>query len=84
MTTRSARFSLRMDIATAAVKRGLPILITGAPAREPTAAGILFSYCLSQKELFKSRGIDRTLGGAKPADIPVEQPSKEGWTNSTS
>ena len=63
-------------IATAAVGRGLPIAITGGPARDPTAAGILCSYCPSQRELFSSAAncIDRILRGAKAADIPVEQP----------
>jgi putative ABC transport system substrate-binding protein len=63
-------------IATAAVGRRLPIAITGGPARDPTAAGILCSYCPSQKELFSSAAdcIDRILRGAKAADVPVEQP----------
>ena len=63
-------------IAAAAVGRGLPIAITGGPARDPTASGILCSYCPSQGELFRRAAdcVDRILRGAKPADIPVEQP----------
>jgi len=63
-------------IAAAAVGRGLPIAITGGPARDPTARGILCSYCASQKELFRHAAdcIDRLLRGARAADIPVQQP----------
>ena len=62
-------------IAAAAVGRGLPIAITGGPARDPTARGILCSYCASQKELFRHAAdcIDRIMRGARAADIPVEQ-----------
>ena len=62
-------------IAAAAVGRGLPIAITGGPARDPTARGILCSYCASQKELFRLAAdcIDRIMRGARAADIPVEQ-----------
>ena len=63
-------------IAAAAVERGLPIAITGGPARDPTASGILCSYCPSQRELYSRAAdcVDRILRGAKAADIPVEQP----------
>ena len=63
-------------IAAAAVGRGLPLAITGAPAREPTVRGILCSYCVNQEELFRRAvdALDRILRGAKAADIPVEQP----------
>ena len=63
-------------IAAAAIERGLPLAITGGPARDPTARGILCSYCANQAELFRRAAdcVDRILRGAKPADIPVEQP----------
>jgi putative ABC transport system substrate-binding protein len=63
-------------IAAAAVKRGLPLAITGGPGRDPTARGILCCYGASQEELFRRAAdcIDRILRGARPADIPVEQP----------
>lgn len=40
--------------------------------------GGLMSYSVDQKEQFRRAGelVDRILRGAKPADIPVEQPSK--------
>jgi putative ABC transport system substrate-binding protein len=63
-------------IAEAAVRRGLPLAITGGPGRDPTARGILCCYCANQEELFQRAAdcLDRILRGAKPADIPVEQP----------
>ena len=63
-------------IAAAAMGRGLPLAITGGPARDPTARGILCSYCANQGELFRRAAdcVDRILRGARPADIPVEQP----------
>jgi putative ABC transport system substrate-binding protein len=63
-------------IAEAAVARSLPIAITGGPGRELTAGGLLCSYTANQKELFRGAAecVDRILRGAKPADIPVEQP----------
>ena len=63
-------------IAAAAVGRGLPLAITGGPARDPIARGILCCYCPNQEELFRRAAdcLDRILRGAKPADIPVEQP----------
>jgi putative tryptophan/tyrosine transport system substrate-binding protein len=47
-------------------------------ARELVAAGGLMSYAASYEDLFR-RGaeyIDKILRGTKPADIPVEQPTK--------
>ncbi len=47
-------------------------------ARELVAAGGLMSYAASYEDLYR-RGaeyIDKILRGTKPADIPVEQPTK--------
>ena len=46
--------------------------------REFAEAGGLMSYGLSYRDYFKgvSRYVDRVLKGAKPADLPVEQPTR--------
>jgi putative tryptophan/tyrosine transport system substrate-binding protein len=47
-------------------------------ARELVAAGGLMSYAANYEDLFRrgAQYIDKILRGAKPADIPVEQPTK--------
>jgi putative ABC transport system substrate-binding protein len=58
-----------------AVQHQLPALYQ---LRENVEAGGLMSYGASQPELFR-RGalyVDKILKGAKPADLPVEQPMK--------
>jgi putative ABC transport system substrate-binding protein len=46
--------------------------------REYAEAGGLMSYGLSYRDYFKgvARYVDKVLRGAKPADLPVEQPTK--------
>ena len=46
--------------------------------RGPVAAGVLMSYAPSFSDLFRRAGvyIDKILKGAKPADLPVEQPTR--------
>jgi putative ABC transport system substrate-binding protein len=47
-------------------------------ARELVAAGGLMSYAANYEDIYR-RGaeyIDKILRGTKPADIPVEQPTK--------
>jgi putative ABC transport system substrate-binding protein len=46
--------------------------------REFAEAGGLMSYGLSYRAYYKgvSRYIDKVLKGAKPADLPVEQPTR--------
>ena len=63
-------------IADAAIKRRLPLANTGG--RYYTAAGSLFSYSVNNDEIFRMAAVyvDRILRGAKPAEMPIEQPTK--------
>jgi putative ABC transport system substrate-binding protein len=57
-----------------ALKHRLPLIGVNPFARE----GGLMSYSLRQSELFRRAAyyVDRILKGARPADLPVEQPTK--------
>jgi len=65
----------RVRINTLALAARLPTLHGD---REHVAAGGLMSYGTSFTDLFRRAGdlVDKVLHGAKPADIPVEQPTK--------
>jgi putative ABC transport system substrate-binding protein len=65
-------------IAAAAIRRRLPTLMSGGGGRWGAAAGLLCSYDVNMEELVR-RTADcavRILRGAKPADIPIEQPTR--------
>jgi len=70
-----AFLSSRGLIATAAARQGLP-LICGF--RELAEAGCLLSYAVPLRENWRHAAtfVDKILKGAKPADLPVEQPTK--------
>jgi ABC-type uncharacterized transport system substrate-binding protein len=65
----------RGHIAELAAKRRIPTMYE---AREYVLAGGLVSYAASLADQFSRAAmyIDRILKGAKPADLPVEQPTK--------
>jgi putative ABC transport system substrate-binding protein len=65
----------RAHIAQLAAKHRLP---TSASARSFPEAGGLMSYGASPSDLARRAAyfVDKILKGAKPADIPVEQPTK--------
>ena len=63
------------EIAELAVKNRLPVIYSG---RGLVEAGGLMSYGVSQADLDRRAAtyVDKILKGAKPADLPVEQPTK--------
>jgi len=65
----------RKEIAELAAKSRLPVTYH---RREYVEAGGLMSYGVSQPDLDRRAAIyvDKILKGAKPADLPVEQPTK--------
>src|SRR5215475_7407198 len=66
--------SQRPQIAELAVKSRLPVIYERA---EYVAVGGLMSYGVSETDLARRAAtyVDKILKGAKPADIPVEQPT---------
>ena len=68
-------FSNRVRINTLALAARLPTMLS---THEQVAAGGLMSYAANYPHLFRRAGdyLDKILRGAKPADIPVEQPTK--------
>ena len=68
-------FSFRKRIADLALKHRLPTVVG---SREYAEAGSLASYGTDFPALFRHAAgyVDKILKGAKPADLPVEQPTK--------
>jgi putative ABC transport system substrate-binding protein len=59
----------------AALKHGLPTTVSRLYVRE---LGALISYATDESEYYARAAafVDRILRGAKPAELPIEQPSK--------
>jgi hypothetical protein len=74
-TIAPACFGQRVRIAELAAKNRLPTL---AGFKEFAQAGGLMTYSASLPDLHRRAAIyvDKILKGAKPADLPVEQPTK--------
>ena len=68
-------FSQRTQIADLAVKNRLRVIF---PQSEYVEDGGLMSYAPNYTDLFRRAAtyVDKILKGAKPADLPVEQPTK--------
>ena len=68
-------FAERLRIAQLALTHRLPI---SSPNGEHTAAGHLMSFGPDQPSIFRRAAyyVDRMLKGTKPADLPVERPTK--------
>ena len=65
----------RALLMNAASKYALPTLATD---KEMVEAGVLVVFSISYAELYQRDAafVDRILRGAKPADLPIEQPTK--------
>jgi putative ABC transport system substrate-binding protein len=68
-------FTERRRIADLALKHRLPLIVG---AREYAEAGALASYGTDYVDLFGrvATYVDKILKGAKPADLPIEQPTR--------
>ena len=68
-------FAYRRQIADFAARNALPVMY---PSRAYVEAGGLVSYGLDVSELFRHSAsyVGRILRGAKPADLPIERPTK--------
>jgi len=68
-------FAFRAEIASAAIRNQLP---TVGPYPETTVAGGLASYGTTIEEGYRAAVgyVDRILRGEKPADLPVQTPTK--------
>jgi putative ABC transport system substrate-binding protein len=66
----------RTRLADLAAKRRLPVMYGGT--RAFVEAGGLMSYWANEADLFRrvASYVDRILKGAKPADLPIEQPTR--------
>ena len=76
VTVRTALLiNYRKQIADLAIKNRLPSIQEGSDFVE---AGGLMSYSANDTEVFRRAAyyVDRILKGTKPADLPVEQPTK--------
>jgi putative ABC transport system substrate-binding protein len=71
----SLLFNLRAPIGAAALAHRLPAL---AYIAEEVPSGLLMSYGQDLPDYFRRAAgyVDKILKGAKPADLPVEQPTK--------
>jgi putative ABC transport system substrate-binding protein len=67
--------AMRGDIVALALRHRLP---GAAQERRYAEAGVLFSYGVSLDAIHRRAAffVDKILKGAKPADLPVEQPTK--------
>jgi len=67
-------FALRRELAEFALRHKLPLF---APLKEHAAAGALLSYGPSQASQYRKAAeyVDKILQGAKPAELPIEQPT---------
>ena len=67
--------SNRVPLMQLALRRGLPTMAEG---RAFVEAGALVSYAPSTAAMMRNAAVfvDKILGGARPADLPVQRPTK--------
>jgi ABC-type uncharacterized transport system substrate-binding protein len=65
----------RKRVAEVAIRNGLPTMLS---RREHVEAGGLMSYGPNYSDMYRRAAtyVDKILKGAKPADLPIEQPTK--------
>ena len=75
MTSDGLFYQNRAKIAKLALERKIPLM---AYSKETLEAGALLSYGVSQVKMFRYAAtvVDKVLKGAKPSDIPIEQPTR--------
>ena len=75
IAARKTHQRLRGQIGVMAVRNRLPAI---AAAREYAEAGLLLTYGIDLRDPFRRSAVyvDKIFKGAKPADLPVEQPTK--------
>ena len=68
-------FNYRGQIGVMALRNRLP---AASSVREFAEAGLLLTYGVDLRDLYRRAAVfvDRIFKGAKPADLPVEQPTK--------
>jgi putative tryptophan/tyrosine transport system substrate-binding protein len=66
----------RLEIVDAATKHGLPTMTDAAEIVREAGALIGYASTLVERDGLRADYIDRILRGAKPADLPVQQPTK--------
>lgn len=68
-------FNYRDQIGTLATKNRLPVI---SEARDQAVAGLLLTYGVDPRNLWRRAAgyVDKILKGAKPSDLPIEQPTK--------
>lgn len=71
----AAILDLSMRIATFAIKNRIPVVSTDT---DLTSAGGLISYGISRREAYRRSAyfVKKILDGMKPAELPVEQPTR--------
>jgi len=66
----------RFEIVGIATKHGLPTMVDDTAMVREAGALIAYGYLQMEEDRVRAENIDRILRGAKPADLPVQQPTK--------